>query len=84
MKDRTNAYSKILHENAIDNIIYAFPYDDVYGADPTISWKLSDVNSINIKIDKLWHLSVRHLSVEYLSVRHLSDGYLINFNDNKI
>ena len=57
LKDRTNLYSKVLHDNAIDNVIYAFPYDDVYGADPTISWKLSDVKSINIKIDKLWLFS---------------------------
>lgn len=32
-------YSSILHDMAVDNLAYAFSYDDIFGKDPTIYFK---------------------------------------------
>jgi hypothetical protein len=45
-----NHYAKILHQFAIDNKVYGFGYDDVYGQDPTLSEPLSTVNQVILEI----------------------------------
>ena len=53
LENRTNVYAKILHDWAIDNKVYAFPYDDVYGNDPSliVDLKKETIKSIDISVD---------------------------------
>jgi hypothetical protein len=39
-----NFFSKVMHDFALDNIIYGFAYDDVYGQDSTISGPIGLTN----------------------------------------
>jgi hypothetical protein len=45
-----NHYAKIMHQFAIDQKVYGFGYDDVYGQDPTLAKPLADVNQIVLTI----------------------------------
>jgi hypothetical protein len=47
---RYNHYSKIMHQFALDNKVYGFGYDDVYGQDPTLSEPVSKVNQVVLRI----------------------------------
>ena len=47
---RYNHYSKIMHQFALDNKVYGFGYDDVYGQDPTLSEPVSKVNQVVLQI----------------------------------
>ena len=39
-----------MHQFAIDNKVYGFGYDDVYGQDPTLSEAVSTVNQVVLEI----------------------------------
>lgn len=45
-----NHFAKIMHQFALDNKVYGFGYDDVYGQDPTLAHPLDDVNQVVITI----------------------------------
>ena len=45
-----NHYARIMHASAIDNKVYSFGYDDIYGQDPTLSDALDDVDQMVLTI----------------------------------
>jgi len=45
-----NHYARIMHASAIDNKVYSFGYDDIYGQDPTLSDALDDVDQMILAI----------------------------------
>ncbi|MFA7479379.1 MAG: beta-1,3-glucanase family protein [Vulcanimicrobiota bacterium] len=47
---RYNHYSKIMHQFALDQKVYGFGYDDVYGQDPTLSEPIATVNQVVLEI----------------------------------
>lgn len=52
--DTCNQYSKILHRHALDDRIYALPYDDTFvpqSANPEFSQKISNVNNVRYTIE---------------------------------
>lgn len=48
-----NYYSKKLHEKALDNKCYAFPYDDFFKQDTTVSAKYTDIKLVTVTIPEM-------------------------------
>jgi hypothetical protein len=50
---RFNWYSKILHDNALQNLAYGYPHDDYYDQSSTVSLDWADSTSLKVIIPSL-------------------------------
>lgn len=49
-----NLYSKMLHDKAINGLVYGFPYDDHYGKDPTFKKSYAEARTgVTVSIPKM-------------------------------